>query len=59
MITFDNLFKKIRRWLIYKLGGIMTDTLPVELQVKITKHYANLTMDSIAKSLLDNGFTRK
>lgn len=48
---------KIKKWIIYKLGGIIIKDLPLNIQREIFCYYQNITIDSHIKNILDNGFT--
>lgn len=49
--------KKIKRWIVRKLGGILYTDLPIDIQQILLNRAANKTLDFYAKSIFDNGFS--
>jgi len=53
------MIKRLKRKIVYLLGGIMVSDLPVELRAKILKYYSAKTIDKYLFDLLLSGpFTK-
>ncbi len=48
--------KKVKKWIVRKLGGMFYEDLPIKIQQELLNEWANRSMDFYSKSLLDNGF---
>lgn len=47
---------KIKKWLIYKLGGMLVSDLPIKIQQELLNHWSNKAIDIQVSRVFIGGF---
>jgi len=47
---------KIKRWIIYKLGGMVVTDLPIDLSIELMRRQTEATCSKHCIEVLKNGF---
>jgi len=48
------MLKKLKRWIVHKLGGMMVSDLPTDMAMQLLNRWTNQAIDKEAVELLNN-----